>query len=182
MLDALPRAALSLALGYLPAAPLGLLSNAPNIADHFPALRFSFRRAMKFPGRVMTIAQAVTQGLACCCCAWTLASCSDEGTHCPRVPADFASIGSAVKAYHLNAGRYPTTQQGLEALITRPTTGPLPTRWMKVADSVPRDPWGNVYHYRLLPEGDARGFEITSAGKDGMFGTEDDLSNLDPVD
>ena len=44
----------------------------------------------------------------------------------------------------------------------------------------PRDPWDGEYRYRLLPDGDARKFELKSVGPDGQLGTVDDLSSLDP--
>jgi general secretion pathway protein G len=98
-----------------------------------------------------------------------------------RVYSGFNSIGSGVKAYKTLAGRFPTTEQGLMALVKQPTAEPLPRRWNQTEGSVPKDPWGNEYQYRLLPEGDARGFEIRSVGPDGMAGTSDDLSSLDPA-
>ncbi len=96
-----------------------------------------------------------------------------------RVFGDFMAIDSAIRAYRLNAGGYPTTEQGMEALVTRPTTEPLPARWAKIADTVPKDAWNHPYHYRLLPQDGEPAFEIISAGKDGVLGTTDDLSSLD---
>ena len=101
---------------------------------------------------------------------------------CGRFPSDFNSIGSALKSYRNCAGFYPTTQQGLAALITRPSTKPLPKRWSQSMDQMPVDPWSRTYRYRALPEGDSRGFELWSAGPDGVDGTKDDLSSLDPVE
>jgi general secretion pathway protein G len=96
-----------------------------------------------------------------------------------RIDADFNAIGSSLKTYRLNAGHYPSNRQGLEALVSKPTTDPVPRRWVKIADRIPTDPWNNEYRYRLLPEEDDRGFELLSAGKDGQFGTKDDLTSLD---
>ena len=104
-----------------------------------------------------------------------------EGTGpCCGVPADFKAIESSLKTYRLNAGVYPTTEQGLAALVDRPTTKPFPRRWWKVADHIPKDPWGSPYEYRLLDPRDSKDFEIVSAGKDGIFGTEDDHSSRNP--
>jgi general secretion pathway protein G len=96
-----------------------------------------------------------------------------------RVDADFNAIGSSLKTYKLNAGQYPTTQQGLAALVHEPTSPPLPRRWTKIADRIPNDGWNNPYQYWRLSDDDPRGFKISSAGKDGQFGTKDDLSSLD---
>jgi general secretion pathway protein G len=97
-----------------------------------------------------------------------------------RVPADFSSIGSGLKAYRSLAGRYPTTEQGLMALVKQPTTEPVPRRWNQNSESFPTDPWQNEYRYRALPEDDPRGFELRSLGEDGKEGTKDDFSSLDP--
>jgi general secretion pathway protein G len=97
----------------------------------------------------------------------------------PRVFADFKAIGSSLKTYNMNAGHYPTTGQGLRALVERPENSPQPKRWVRITDSIPKDPWQTPYRYRALPEEDKRGFEITSAGKDARFGTKDDFSSLD---
>ena len=97
-----------------------------------------------------------------------------------RVDADFNAIGSSLKTYRLNAGQYPSTEQGLEALVEEPAIDPLPRRWTKIADRIPTDAWNNEYRYRRLSEDHPVGFEIISAGRDAQFGTEDDLSSLDP--
>ena len=64
---------------------------------------------------------------------------------------DIASIMQALKLYRLDNGRYPTTDQGLQALITKPTTEPQPTNWKQGGylerNSVPVDPWGETYKY-----------------------------------
>ena len=97
-----------------------------------------------------------------------------------RVDADFRAIESSVKTYRMNAGNYPTTGQGLEALVTEPTTSPIPRRWTKICDTTPRDPWATIYDYRALAEDDPRGFGLRSAGEDQRFGTKDDISSLYP--
>ena len=111
---------------------------------------------------------------------FSLGGWPSSGTKLPRVDADFNAISSSIKTYRLNAGHYPTIEQGLKALVEQPVTNPPLRRWTKTADRIPTDPWNNEYRYRLLPEEDERGFELLSAGKDGQFGTEDDLSSLDP--
>jgi general secretion pathway protein G len=97
-----------------------------------------------------------------------------------RVNPDFNAIGSSLKTYRLNAGHYPTTEQGLKALVEQPRTDPPLRRWVKIMDRIPTDPWNTEYRYRRLPDDDPRGFEIFSAGKDRRLGTKDDLSSLNP--
>lgn len=108
-----------------------------------------------------------------------LVGLTPQGTVYSRPLSDFNSLAAALKTYQLNAGFYPTTEQGLQALVQKPSTAPIPGRWRKIADHVPTDPWNKPYQYRKLPEGDERDFELYSAGKDGVFGTDDDLSSLE---
>ncbi len=103
-----------------------------------------------------------------------------DGAKLQRVDADFNAIGSSLKTYKLNAGNYPTQQQGLEALVTKPSSTPVPRRWTKIADRVPTDPWNNPYGYKFPGTKDPSEFELFSMGKDGQAGTEDDLSSQDP--
>jgi general secretion pathway protein G len=91
-----------------------------------------------------------------------------------RVDADFNAIGSSLKTYKLNAGEYPTTEQGLMALVHEPTSPPLPRRWTKILNRTPTDPWNQEYRYRSFEEGAPCSFELLSAGRDGTFGTKDD--------
>lgn len=81
------------------------------------------------------------------------------------------SFKNALDLFYLDAGRYPTTQEGLLALSARPPSvqswgGP----YVRTA-SVPRDPWNNPYHYRA-PGQDGRPYEITSNGPGGKTGDE----------
>jgi general secretion pathway protein G len=102
-----------------------------------------------------------------------------EGARISRPMSDFQSLSSALKTYKINAGHYPSTEQGLQALVERPTIPPLPAEWVKLADRVPKDPWGNEYRYRSFPEGYPQPFELISNGPDGLEGTKDDRSSLD---
>lgn len=96
-----------------------------------------------------------------------------------RVTSDFNTISSAVKMYRLNAGTVPTTQQGLDALVKKPASTPVPKRWTQVASEVPADPWQQPYQYRYPGKIDAGEFEIYTKGPDGQEGTEDDISSQD---
>ncbi|HVL57895.1 MAG TPA: type II secretion system major pseudopilin GspG, partial [Burkholderiaceae bacterium] len=55
---------------------------------------------------------------------------------------DIARIMQSLQLYRLDNSRYPTTEQGLQALVTRPTTSPVPNNWKSYLDKVPNDPWG----------------------------------------
>jgi len=89
--------------------------------------------------------------------------------------AQIRSIEGALDAYKLDNGFYPTTDQGLDALIKKPETGRIPTKWkdggyLKPA-RIPKDPWGNEYHY-YSPGNEGREYEIISYGADGEQGGE----------
>jgi general secretion pathway protein G len=92
---------------------------------------------------------------------------------------DFKSLQSALAMYKLNAGTFPTSQQGLKALYEKPTSAPQPRRWTRILDKVPLDPWGQEYLYQFPGKKNPADFEIISKGKDGQQGTEDDLSSQD---
>ena len=85
---------------------------------------------------------------------------------------DIASLFQALKLYRLDNQRYPSTEQGLQALVAKPATSPIPLNW-KVGgylDRMPRDPWGNPYQY--LNPGLHGEVDIVSFGSDGEPGGE----------
>ena len=84
--------------------------------------------------------------------------------------ADIRSIGQALDIYHMQNAHYPSTEQGLEALVTRPTGHPEPKSWgpTPYLRKYPMDQWGNEYVY--VEEGHA--FELMSLGADGVEGGE----------
>ena len=85
---------------------------------------------------------------------------------------DLRTISAALKIYRLDNGDYPTTEQGLEALVSRPAAPPQPANWSPEGylPAVPLDPWGNPYDYRS--PGERGAFELSSLGKDGQPGGE----------
>ena len=96
-----------------------------------------------------------------------------------QVRADFTSIGSSLRAYKINGGNFPTTQQGLKALVEKPTTNPKPDDWIQVMTKIPMDPWRNPYGYKFPGSKIPGEFEIISRGPDGIEGNEDDKSSQD---
>lgn len=100
-----------------------------------------------------------------------------EGAKITQVKADFQSIGSALRTYKINGGNYPTTQQGLKALVERPTTTPKPDDWTQLMTRLPTDPWKNPYGYKFPGSKNPSEFEIISIGPDMKEGTEDDRSS-----
>jgi general secretion pathway protein G len=96
-----------------------------------------------------------------------------------RVEQDFIAVGNALKAYKLTAGSYPSTSQGLKALVEKPGGQPQSDRWTQVMKKLPTDPWGNEYGYLFPGRKDPSEFEIISKGKDGTEGGEQDFSSQD---
>ncbi|MGD7430030.1 type II secretion system major pseudopilin GspG [Ralstonia solanacearum] len=95
---------------------------------------------------------------------------------------DIASISQALKLYRLDNGRYPTTEQGLAALVTKPTTEPVPNNWKGggYLERLPKDPWGHPYQY--LNPGVRGEVDIFSYGADGQPGgtaNDADIGNWD---
>ena len=87
-----------------------------------------------------------------------------------RVAADIQGIKTQLGLY----GFYPTTEQGLQALVTQPDTDPRPTRWYQLYKEMPKDPWGNEYIYRCPGVKDPQSYDLFSAGPDRKADTEDD--------
>lgn len=81
---------------------------------------------------------------------------------------DVAAIMSAMKMYQLDNGRFPTGEQGLQALVTRPALEPLPGNWRSYLDRLPTDPWKRPYHY--LNPGVRGEIDIFTLGMDGQPG------------
>lgn len=81
-------------------------------------------------------------------------------------------IEAALDLYRLDNGFYPTTEQGLRALVERPTTEPIPRNWREggYMKKVPVDPWGNPFVYRC--PGDHGEYDLLSMGADGREGGE----------
>jgi len=87
-----------------------------------------------------------------------------------RVQSDLAVIQNAIKLYRLDNFRYPTTEQGLRALVARPSSEPLAQNWAEngYVDRLPKDPWGGEYQY-LYP-GIHGEFDVFTLGADGVSG------------
>lgn len=85
-----------------------------------------------------------------------------------RVKQDITSIQAALDMYKLDSGIYPTTDQGLQALVTQPTTPPIPRDWKSdgYLQDIPIDPWGEPYQY-LNDNEKLRIFSYGPKGKDG---------------
>ena len=83
---------------------------------------------------------------------------------------DITNLGQALKLYRLDNQRYPTAEQGLRALIAKPTTNPIPGNWKPYLEKLPNDPWGRPYQY--LNPGIKGEIDVMSFGADGQSGGE----------
>jgi general secretion pathway protein G len=87
------------------------------------------------------------------------------------------NIEAALDFYRMDNGKYPTTEQGLDALVHQPTTEPVPRQYRPEGyingGKVPRDPWNNPYEYQAPGQRNAYGFDIWSFGADGQPGGKD---------
>ena len=91
-----------------------------------------------------------------------------------RVGADVQAISTQLKLYESMNGFYPTTEQGLQALVTQPNTDPQPQRWYQLFKEMPKDPWNNTYIYYSPSRKNPNGFDLYSAGPDRTPDTADD--------
>lgn len=93
---------------------------------------------------------------------------------------DISTIMQGLKLYKLDNLRYPTTEQGLQALITKPTTGPEPRGWKTggYLERLPNDPWGQPYQY-LSPgmKGEVDVFSFGADGQPGGTGPDADIGS-----
>jgi general secretion pathway protein G len=96
---------------------------------------------------------------------------SERGT----AKAQIESFGKALDAYRLDTGRYPSTEQGLNALMIKPNDEP---KWAGpyLQKAVPMDPWGRAYIYRSPGQGGE--FDLLSMGKDGQLGGEAENADI----
>ncbi|MEX0892850.1 MAG: type II secretion system major pseudopilin GspG [Gemmatimonadota bacterium] len=89
-------------------------------------------------------------------------------------------LGAALDAYRLDNGRYPSTQQGLDALWEEPRVEPRPRNWRGpyLRKAVPPDPWGNPYVYESPGQVNPRGYDLLSYGADGVPGGEQENADV----
>mgnify|MGYP000992981763 CR=1 FL=1 len=83
---------------------------------------------------------------------------------------DVGNLMQALKLYRLDNQRYPTAEQGLQALVAKPTTGPQPLNWKPYLEKLPSDPWGRPYQY--INPGVRGEIDVMSFGADGQSGGE----------
>lgn len=89
---------------------------------------------------------------------------------------DVNNIMQQLKLYKLDNQRYPSTEQGLQALLSKPTVGAIPPNWKPYLDKLPNDPWGHPYQY--ANPGLKGEIDVYSFGADGVIGGEGDNAEV----
>ncbi len=94
-----------------------------------------------------------------------------------KAEADISEIKTALDRYYLDNGSYPTTDQGLQALVSAPSSGNIPTNYEQggYIEQVPADPWGHPYFY----QSDGNSYVLKSFGADGVEGGEGKNADID---
>ena len=102
---------------------------------------------------------------------------NQEEAQLKKAAVDIQQLENALEMYKLKANRFPTTEQGLEALVSVPTLDPVPRNYPTdgFIKRLPDDPWGNPY--TLISPGEMGTIDIFSNGPDGEPGTDDDIGN-----
>ena len=97
-----------------------------------------------------------------------------------KVMADFSAIETTLKMYKLDNYSYPSTEQGIEALVEKPVIDPIPQNWKSSGylDELPVDPWGRTYIYLYPAEYGTKDFDLLSLGADGVQGGENENADI----
>lgn len=95
-----------------------------------------------------------------------------------KVKADFKAIQTALKLYKLDNFVYPSSEQGLEALVTKPSQAPIPKNWKNggYIETLQQDPWGRTYLY--MSPGEGHEYDIYTLGADGVTGGTDQATDI----
>lgn len=102
-----------------------------------------------------------------------------------KVVTDISALEQALDMYKLDNSVYPTTDQGLEALVTKPASSPEPRNYRNggYIKRLPQDPWGNNYHYVMPGEhGAVDIFSLGADGQEGGDGVNTDIGNWNMLD
>jgi general secretion pathway protein G len=89
---------------------------------------------------------------------------------------DVGNLMQALKLYKLDNQRFPSSEQGLKALIAKPSTEPVPVNWKPYLDKLPNDPWGRAYQY--MNPGVKGEVDVLSFGADGQAGGEGNNADI----
>jgi general secretion pathway protein G len=97
-----------------------------------------------------------------------------------RARADIQHLATQLEVYRVTNGSYPSTEQGIAALVTEPAGEPKPRRWQALVEDLPYDPWGQLYQIRNPATRSKSGIDLFSIGPDQRPDTSDDIGNWKP--
>lgn len=102
---------------------------------------------------------------------------NQETAQLKKAAVDIRQLENALEMYKLRNSVFPTSEQGLDALVSMPTIEPIPRNYPDdgFIKGLPKDPWGN--DYQLLSPGELGAIDLYSNGPDGQPGTDDDIGN-----
>ena len=145
--------------------------------QNIPARQSILRNVRKVPACLMAgfIVMVGTGALVKAGIATELLQGVADNAKMKQARNDMMAITNCLEIYRLNAGVYPTTEQGIKALVEKPAVAPIPKLWMRIMEKTPVDPWGHPYQYRFPGKKDPAKYELFSLGKDGVAGTADDI-------
>lgn len=92
------------------------------------------------------------------------------------------NVKTALGSFDVKVGRFPSTAEGLSALVVRPSGIPEATWQDKDMDQMPKDAWGRDFKYACPSEKKDKDYDLISSGPDGQFGNEDDITNDPPAE
>jgi general secretion pathway protein G len=137
---------------------------------------------IKYPAKGFTLVEMVLVlgiiGLLVGAGIYNLTGVLDKGKN-KRVKADITTFTAALGNYEMASNILPSTEQGLMALVEKPSGRPQPQGWSPCMKKLQPDPWGNPYLYRRPATKDKGPYDVYSAGPDGIPDTADDIGNWD---
>ena len=118
-------------------------------------------------------------GLTLAFLGWPFSRMHPSGAAISAVDSDLKIFTSVLSVHHNNSGVYPSTEEKFHSLMSQEASEPRPEYWSDTFERFPVDPWGTPYRYHFSGIQNPVEPEVISAGPDGKFTTEDDLSNQD---
>ncbi len=94
-----------------------------------------------------------------------------------KAQGDIQTISTQLMVYSTREGFFPSTEQGLKALVEKPSSEPVPHSWTAYLQDLTLDPWNQPYYYQIPGTHNPDTFDVYSAGKDKKPGTADDIGN-----
>jgi general secretion pathway protein G len=94
-----------------------------------------------------------------------------------KTRSDIKSVGTQMMVYENLNGFLPSTQQGLAALVEKPTSEPIPRNWKRMLTEIPIDPWGNALVFETPARRSKENYDLYSKGPDRLPNTDDDIGN-----